>query len=351
MKTKKPLPFLTKDQSGIASMVVVILIMSLLTLVVLAMTRNSNREQQQALDRQLSTQAFYAAESGINDAKDYIVDPPVGEPRPNEKNDCNGLGTAEDSGNQFPEKTSQVGDFTNTKYSCVLYDRTPEELRYFPIDVNSPTIIPIEDSGGETIQSLTLRWNQAGGGSDFSGCPGPGTTLPKQLPANCQAGMLRIELVDPASTNKQQLIDSTFLTYVKPSASGSANYAYNDASGQVRKQGAVTSGMCDGDTCSITITSIGKDKLYLNLRSIYKLNDVRITGQRTGGEIRFRDAQMEVDSTGQAADVLKRVQVMVDLTGLNSGFIPSFVLQTSSELCKRLEVRGDGTISDGCLAP
>ena len=353
MKTKKPLSSLLKNQSGIASMVVVILIMTLLTLIVISMTKNSNREQQQALDRQLSTQAFYAAESGINDTKDYIVNP-AGGPRPNKKDDCEGLGTANGTGNQFPGKNAQVGDFENTKYTCVLYNRTPTELRYFPVDVRTPTITPIEDAGGITINTLTFKWNQQGGGNNFAGC-NLGSGIPKQIPSDCEAGMIRIELSDPASTNRQELINSTFVVYVKPSLSGSLNFSYDDAFGDINKQGAVTTGRCTtGGNCSITITSIEKDKLYLNLKSIYKLNDVTITGEinhsrpQTGTSILFRDAQMMVDSTGQAGDILKRVQVMVNLTDFDSGFMHDFAVQTSSDLCKKLEIRRDHSVGNGC---
>lgn len=352
MKIKKPTSSLKKNQSGIASLVIVILIMTLLTLVVLAMTQNSNREQRQALDRQLSSQAFYAAESGANDAKDYIADTPSGEPRPLQKEDCDGLGSANGTGNQFPGKNSQVGDFENTKYTCVLYDRTPNELRYSNIDVSTSTIVPIEDQGGENIISLTFSWVQKGGGTDFSGCPSGGISLPKQLPDNCQAGLLRIELVDPSSTGKAQLINSTFLAYIKPNGPAAAlpPFAYGSASGSVDNQGAITRGICNAaGRCSVTISAINKKKLYLNIRSIYKSNEVFITGDRaSGGSIRFRDAQMEVDSTGRTGDILKRVQTMIDLSGLNSGFIPSFVLQTSSDLCKRLEIRKGGIVNDEC---
>ncbi len=350
MKIKITRHSLKKNQSGIASIVIVILIMTLLTLVVLAMTQNSNREQRQALDRQLSTQAFYAAESGISDAKDYVSDPPGGASAPIQKTDCEGLGSAAGTGNQFPGKPSQVGEFENTKYTCVLYDRTPENLRFTSIDVGSSTIVPIEDAGGQTIRSLTFfDWTQKDGGSDFSECPGGGS-LPKQLPNTCEAGLLRIELVDPASTTRQQLINSTFLAYVKPTASGSASIAYNSASGAVNKQGAIVNATCNSgdENCKITITSIGKDKLYLNIRSIYKKNQVFIRGERTdGGPVRFRDAQMEIDSTGQAGDVLKRILDVKDLTGLNSALIPSFVLQTSTDVCKRLEIR-PGSVTDNC---
>ena len=350
MKIKKPRQTLIKNQSGIASIVIVMLIMTLLTVVVLAMTQNANREQRQALDRQLSTQAFYAAESGVSDAKDYIADPPAGTPPPIEKDECQGIGSAAASGDQFPDKDSQVGEFENTRYTCVLYDRTPNELRFTSIDVSKSTIVPIEDAGGQPIRSLTFNWTKKDGGTDFS-CP-TGNTLPKQLPDNCQAGLLRVELVDPASSTRAQLINNTFLAYVKPSPSGSSSFTYDNAVGSVNKQGAIVEAGCTAaGGCTMTITSIAKDKLYLNMRSIYKNNQVFITGERAdGGPVRFRDAQMEVDSTGQAGDILKRVLRAIDLSGLDSEFIPSFVLQTSTDLCKRLEIRL-GSVTDECPAP
>jgi hypothetical protein len=349
MKIKKHWQNLKNNQSGIASMVIVILIMTLLTLVVLAMTQNSNREQRQALDRQLSSQAFYAAESGISDAKDFVVNPPPGVVSlDNEKLNCEGIHGAE-AGDQFPGKDSQVGEFENTKYTCVLYDRTPETLRYSSIEVGKSTIVPIQDIGGVDIFSLTFTWTKEDGGTSFGGCPGTGKDLPRQLSVDeCEAGLLRIELVDPGYTNRPELIQNTFLAYVRPSTSGTGTFDYTDAAGSVAEQGAVTNGTCDSNGCKLTIDSIDKEKLYLNLSSLYKANQVTISGQKDDGTaVQFRNAQMEVDSTGQAGDILRRVQEMIDLSGLNSGFIPGFVLQTSSDVCKQLEVRPD-RVDDNC---
>ncbi|MEX2014474.1 MAG: pilus assembly PilX N-terminal domain-containing protein [Candidatus Saccharimonadales bacterium] len=349
MKTKKHSRSLKKNQSGIASMVIVILIMTLLTLVVLAMTQNANREQRQALDRQLSSQAFYAAESGVSDAKDFVANPPPGVLPGLQKKECEGVSGAE-PGNQFPEKESQVGEFENTKYTCVLYDRTPDTLRYSSIDVGASTIVPIEDANASLdISSLTINWTKEDGGTVFSGCPGAGTDLPRQLANDCEAGLLRIELVDPSSTNRTQLINNTFLVYAKPTSSAGTSSPYASASGSVTRQGSVVSGGCNASGgCSLTIDAINKEKLYLNIRSLYKSNQVTVTGTNSsGGQIKFRDAQMEVDSTGQAGDILRRVQEMIDLSGLNSGFIPGFVLQTSSDVCKQLEVRPD-KVDDNC---
>ena len=89
---------LRTDQKGIASLVIVILIMFLLTLIVLAMTRNTNQQQRQALDRQLNSQAFYAAESGVNDAFHYLANTPG---VADTKEDCEPHPDA-DTGDYFP---------------------------------------------------------------------------------------------------------------------------------------------------------------------------------------------------------------------------------------------------------
>lgn len=338
MKIKKSHYSLKNDQSGIAAMVVVILIMTILTLIVLAMTQNSNREQRQAADRQLSSQAFYAAESGYNDAKDFIANPPSGVIPPLKKTECEGVSGAEEGG-QFPDKESQVGNFENTKYTCVLYDRTPNDLRVSSLGVDTPTIFPIEDAAaGESVSSLTLNWRQEGGGTNFANCPAFDKSLPRQIDASCEAGLVRVELIDPEA---EDLVDSAFIIYVKPTAGGgSTTYSYSGNTG-TSKQGDIVNARCNDANggCRLRIEGINKEKLYLNIRSIYKTNEIEIAGTRSdGGEVRFRDAQMDVDSTGQAADILRRVKVRIDLTGLNSGFIPPFVLQTSTDLCKRLQV-------------
>ena len=47
--------------------------MIVMSLIVLGFAQISRRNQRESLDRQLSTQAFYAAESGVNDARELIT--------------------------------------------------------------------------------------------------------------------------------------------------------------------------------------------------------------------------------------------------------------------------------------
>ncbi|MCA9330399.1 hypothetical protein KDA11_07130, partial [Candidatus Saccharibacteria bacterium] len=60
------------NEQGIVSIFVTIIIILLMSLIILAMVRNATREGRQSLDRQLSDQAFYNAESGINDWTKFI---------------------------------------------------------------------------------------------------------------------------------------------------------------------------------------------------------------------------------------------------------------------------------------
>ncbi len=58
MKTNRSDKTLSSDERGLAAVVVTVFVMIILSLVVLAFSQVARREQRQALDRQLSTQAF-----------------------------------------------------------------------------------------------------------------------------------------------------------------------------------------------------------------------------------------------------------------------------------------------------
>ncbi|HSX32249.1 MAG TPA: pilus assembly PilX N-terminal domain-containing protein, partial [Candidatus Saccharimonadales bacterium] len=59
-------------ESGMVAIMVTIILMIVISLIVLGFAQIARRNQRQSLDRQLSTQAFYAAETGVNDASKVI---------------------------------------------------------------------------------------------------------------------------------------------------------------------------------------------------------------------------------------------------------------------------------------
>lgn len=348
-----------KDQKGIASMVIVILLMTLLSLIVMSMTQNANREQRQALDRQLNTQAFYVAESGVNDARDYYTkyaNDPIN-PAPIEKTSCNGLSGA-NPGDQFPHYSSTVGNTIN-KYTCVLYDAHPSSLVYSPVSTSTSVLTPIQDSTGAKIKSLTFSWKIPDDSNyDFSGCPASG--LPQNL-TNCDAGLLRIELInidDTLVNDRNALISNDFLAYALPrpnTTSNPANPNYGNGVG-TSNQGVIWQGGCTNGVsgeCSITINNINQNKLMLHMRSIYSENEVKITGvTMANNDILFKNAQLMVDSTGRGSDILKRIQVRVPLNDYGNGIYPEFALETANAVCKLQQVIpsgfADASSSEGC---
>lgn len=112
---------LRADNRGIVAIVVTVLLMLILSLIVLAVSQNATREQRQTLDRQLSDQAFYNAESGINEAANYIYTHKDDPTLPPKKDNCNPL----------PAPANNVLDQSGTnKYTCVLYDRLPPSVQF-----------------------------------------------------------------------------------------------------------------------------------------------------------------------------------------------------------------------------
>lgn len=338
---------LKKDERGIASIVIVMVIIMILTLFTLAMANNANREQRQALDRQLSSQAFYAAESGVNDTMNYIRT--YLSTVPKEKTSCDNTGFA-----NFP--VSQVGGDPSVKYTCILYDMNPTTIESGKVASDSAFVVPLQNGDGTGINTLTINWDDASGGANFAGCPATGDRPASASYTNCDAGVLRAEIIDANTLNRDSLIDSNFTAFLYP---GQTAEAVQSRVGNVgATQGIVARGACSDTStprkCSITIGGLGINgdgKFYLRLRTLYKENSsVVICGSTNGTtpcNVKFLGAQIMVDSTGKAADVLRRIQVRVPV-------IPKYnesdhALKTTGSLCKLLDVYpGQPSDSDSC---
>ena len=54
--------------------------------------------------------------------------------------------------------------------------------------------------------------------------------------------------------------------------------------------------------------------------------------------VEFVGAQVEIDSTGKAADVLKRIRVRKSIGDLSRKLFPEFAIQSKESICKLIEV-------------
>ncbi len=328
---------LRAHQLGMASIVVTMILMMVISLIVFATAKLSRREQRQSLDRQLNTQAFYAAESGVNDAVKAIED------------NFAINGTLIDS-----DYTSDCAQFMapaaanlnselgpNVKYSCLLVDPTPTTLEG---DINeSSRAFPIRDKNDGIIESISIAWQDIDGGTNF-GCP---SNLPPIGSWNCTP-LLRFDVVPTATANRTALNNSLMTGFLVPSVSASAGattISYSPSNGTAPP--IKTSVTCNTDNspkyCKAVISGLGGTQYYLRLKSIYGGAAITVSAQRGGNDIELKDAQVVIDSTGKAVDVLRRIQVRVPINaGVN---LPDFAIESSNSICKQLEINGAGTAS------
>src|SRR5579871_3536126 len=113
----------SKDESGMASFLVVTLIVTLIALVSVSFSQLADRESRQALDRQLSDEAYYAAESGLNDARNYVTANPDAA---NTNNTCVPPSVSPDpfANNGYLSSDGVV------RYSCLSIITKPQQLSY-----------------------------------------------------------------------------------------------------------------------------------------------------------------------------------------------------------------------------
>lgn len=329
------------DQSGLVSIIVTTIIMVILGLIVVGFARIARREQRQALDRQLNTQAYYAAESGVNDAIE-VLNSGTFDPDIDYSSDCN----------RFISDHSLKSniDGATTSYSCLLIDSSPNTLEFGNIGNNS-RVIPIENTVATPrprFARLDISWQDTSASADFSNCTVDRNAWPTSGAWACRTGVIRADLVRTDGNFQIGELNNTMLTaFFTPQNSRSdggltfgSNQGYANA-GTVWYVRCVTSAPTPAQPkhCTASITGLGNGESYmLRLRSLYRESAVTVLAyDSSNNRIDLTGVQAQVDSTGKANDILRRIQVRVPLAN-PSGPFPDFAVQSIFDICKRLTV-------------
>ncbi len=339
---------LRSDERGLVSITITVILMLVISLTVLSFAQLVRREQRQALDQQLSSQAFYAAESGINDAQRYIANN-YGGTTPPPKTTCANTASY--------DLSTTVDAASNTKYTCVLIDASPKSLKYDLSTTEQAKVFPI--NAASTITSLDLSWTPETATNPTVGCVGS-ATLPSGTVANpwpCTGyGMLRIDLVPiNAIMTRTSLEQSTFTAFITPVASGAlatvqysnpANGSNNNIYDGTANQGIRPNASCDAISCRITITGLSNTKYYARVSTLYRKATLSVTAKDASNNVLpLTGAQIMIDSTGQAQDVVRRVQVRVPV--LFDGLHSDFAIQSSTSMCKAFSTYPSASFSNG----
>lgn len=377
----KNLKALHREEKGIVAFLVTMIVLIIITITVLSMATIARREQRQSLDRLLGSEAYYAAESGVNDVLQRIQTDKANHITTNYK-DCSHAKDVSVALDYLRHETPAInntqvlgglntstsiigGLFTESSYSCALVDPNPTSLEYNQLSTDKSINASINTSGAVSggfgpINTLVIGW-QADNGR--LGYPVTCSSFPTAVNWGSDTPLLKIDVTylngSSGDYSRSTLNNNTQTLYAYPCSGGNGSSHYTVPGGfnpSVRQNGAVYPVSCDSST--ITHPRSAKDPLRCNLNlqfsspptnllvrvkpyygtarvSILSLNNI-------GQALKMKDAQTVIDVTGKATDVLKRTQVRISNT---SPYL--YAIESVDDICKRIiSVNGGSTFTD-----
>lgn len=324
------------DQRGMASIIITMVTMVVISLIVIGFATISRREQRQSLDQLLSSQAFYAAESGVEDARAIIKGSlNTGQPIVGRTN-C----LTNDAGGNYPTGNQMVvGDGQyDVRYTCLKVDPAPPNVQFDNVSQNS-IVVPV--TSDQPITSIKVTWKPSteNSGSPMDGCPSaPANSFTPQTGWSCGHGVMRMDLVPTGGSMTSASLSGGLLSaFFVPVTGGSpGTLAYGGNTGKAN----VVAANCTATTaCTATITGIagGSNSVSLRINSMYKPSNLVIESFNGATSQKISGVQAMVDSTGRANDVLRRIQVRLPIVE-TGGNLPGSAITSNGSVCKRFEV-------------
>ena len=352
------------NDNGFAPLIITVIVVIILSLLTVGFISLMSNNQKNSLNQQLNNDAYYAAETGVNDAIKAIDSGYT-----SSKLTCGPLASSGSSqpGQQYLENNIVNGP--NDKYSCLLINPAPSSLQYSSIGLNQPTVVAISAINNShiptNIGSIEISWQpspQAASSpytfapySWLQTCPQTtGPCLPPQTSwmegSNPITGILRAALTPLYTGSLPTDTSSTYTAFLYPSVPETPSSVQSIASGPAYgpstigsnagevigglcQNGGNSSGMPDACNVSIDVSSANTSAFLLSLRSIYNRTQVTIqVFDQYHNPLMIQGAQTMIDSTGYSHGVLRRIQVRVPRMS-DTGF-PAFDLETTNKLCK-----------------
>ena len=340
------------DQQGFAALVIAFTLVTVLSLLTLGFSQLIRNESKQALNRQLSSQAYYAAEAGVNDAVEAI-----NHGYPGNKTVCGAETNLSLPGAKYLTNTnvdttsSGTPSPTRTQWTCVLINSLPTSIDYGSIDTVNPTVFTasaVDGSGSPVpITSITVAWQDTTAtNTNFKTTAGAVNDAFPVAGSWSAPGVLRLGFTPLSVLSRDALAANTYTAFLYPRAGTPSSVITSNYTNDQTQTGQILDGDCNTANsatydryCAVRI-SLGAPgiaagtQLFFNLRSIYSKTNAHITVN--DGAARLVGAQTIVDSTGKSQDVLKRIQVRVPINARYA--YPGFSLDSIDGICKQLSV-------------
>jgi hypothetical protein len=338
------------SQKGFVAIIMVMFISIMISLMTIGFARVIMKGQQRALNSQLNTQAFYAAESGINDAIQDIKD---GYVPPATDTNCAPLNTGRvNSGN----KTVVLDKAIPIAYTCQLVSSGVKDIQY---DAGSdvPRSFPIYTQQPMAGKNLIVEWEQDA--NYLTAIPASPTNVASSTPTVAAWGkrpaMLRVTLYYfPVATGTPITRDmfnddanqKTF--YLNPASIGNDNSVISIAG---TEDGKIIDANCEASPSALRPYSCRASLNFAGLNhhpEVYNASFIRIMpmyhktavnvyvgtagnfNESSANRLTLYNAQYSIDVTGQANKLYKRLLVRIPFKDVT--YPPTGV--QSNGLCK-----------------
>ena len=365
-------------EHGAVSLFIVVFTALLITVVTVSFIRIMVRDQQQATSVDLSQSAYDSAQAGVEDAKRAVLryqtvcasadaQACIDAKKNLDSDDCNvsltGISTVVDNEVKIKQANGDVAAFDQA-YTCVKVSlQTNNYIGALSQDASK--LIPLV--GVSAFDTIKVDW--------FSAKDLQGSTKTVDVPPISEGTMLLVPAVwkapnsqnrpsvmraqlmqfgtgnDPTngfmlsdfdgdpSVNTGGISDaSTLFLYPSATPVSSAIFASNVRKSPSSPTAIHCSATLDsgGYACSATITlpapvGGGTRTAYLNLTSLYKASSYQVTMLSAGQVVDFDTVQPQVDSTGRANDLFRRVQSRIETV---PGVYPQAAIDITGNFCK-----------------
>lgn len=360
------------DQNGAVSLLSVVVFMLIITIVATSYMKSVISQQKNALNYDFANRAYYAAESGVQDGiRALNADATL---RADGRSACTPLLGGDSSGNLG-------GDF-DLSYTCQIINPNVSKIRtQLSGDQNKMIRLQVKNATAGATYKVVVQWSSKLGADVPTGTVGleprdnsakyfmPEGNWSVDVGGGERAGIhpaLRASIVSyPATGNitrntlKQRVL---FLNPVRPNNTANNNgtiaSAVNantdqDPASVVQQaacysQSSSDTGTFDSFSCQAIITLNNSDfttnSIFLRLKSLQAATNAQIyLTNSANNQVSFDSVAADVDVTGRASNVFKRVKQTVPINnGVTTDTLPEAAVVGGDGICKLYRV-GENT--------
>ncbi|TAH33611.1 hypothetical protein EYC58_00570 [Candidatus Saccharibacteria bacterium] len=365
-------------ENGVVSILSVIFFIILMSIIAVSFLRIVTNEQEQVIQDDLSKGALAAARSGVEDAKRALLycrlNPAASACAMLANRPCPGVFADNPTGNfqtvlglnRLGDGSIGVGDPTNNnneRYTCVtISQNTPDYTGIMREGLGD--FIPLRGTG--VFNQIRISWHQTALDGTAAIPPvGPISTDTNPRRTEWPASgtryiaMPRIQLMQFDTTqplSAQQ--DNSVGTFLVPNTGGAQTNCGNPAlspgsvcvnaiaPNSMPKRAAVNcvnpapqQGYLCTAVLNLNFAQLGTSQYFLFIKSFYATAHYKVELLNNGAPTMFADVQPEVDSTGAAANVYKRILSRIQYQP--DGFFTSNAIESGMSVCKNFSVTDD----------